>query len=82
MAQDETTRQVNKRAIDALQAALAALGNADVTIARACDPLEDLSRTTNAHDALLEQIEHAQAQVREAHHEARRRLTAESEGIR
>ena len=82
MATDETTRQVNKRAIEALHAAMTALGNADVTIALAGDPLEDLSRTTNAHDALLEQIGHVRAQVRDAQHEARRRLTAESEGNR
>lgn len=82
MATDETTRQVNKRAVQALHAAMAALGDADVTIARACDPLEDLSRTTNAHDAVLEQIEHAKAQVRQARDEVRRRFIAESEGDR
>lgn len=75
---DETTRQVNRRTIEALHTAMAALGSAEVAISRAYDPLEELSRSTNAHDALLEQIDQAKTHTRQVRAEVQRRLAAES----
>lgn len=80
MALDETTRQVNKRAIDALAVAKWKLHEADRTVANAVGPLEDLSKYTNAHDPALEELRAVAARIGSAREDVSRRLTAECEG--
>ena len=80
MALDETTRQVNKRAIDALEEADHRLREATSEVTLAMDPLEGLSRYTNAHDPALENLRGLAGKVREVREDVSRRLTAESEG--
>ncbi|PUB28595.1 hypothetical protein C8K30_10311 [Promicromonospora sp. AC04] len=80
MATDETTRQVNKRAIDALEEAQHRLGEAVGEVQRGIEPLENLSRVTNAHDAALENLRALSARVREVREDVARRWIAESEG--
>jgi hypothetical protein len=82
MALDETTRQVNKRAIEALENAQFRLWAADLEVGRAVEPLEDLSRITNAHDPALEELRAVAARVSAAREDVYRRWTAESEGER
>lgn len=80
MALDETTRQVNKRAVDALDEADYRLREADFNVLRAVQPLEGLSRYTNAHDPALEELRAVAARIGAAREDVSRRLTAESEG--
>lgn len=80
MALDETTRQVNKRAVDALQNATWWLDYAGHDVNNAVGPLEDLSRVTNAHDAALEELRAVTARIRAAREDVSRRLITESEG--
>ncbi|PUB23969.1 hypothetical protein C8K30_110112 [Promicromonospora sp. AC04] len=80
MALDETTRQVNRRAIAALEAAKKGLGDAANELRVACWPLEDLSQVTNAHDPALEEMHAVLARVRAAREDVARRWLAESEG--
>ena len=80
MALDETTWQVNKRAIDALEEADHWLREANSDVGLAVDPLEGLSRYTNAHDPALEELRAVAARVRAAREDVSRRLIAESEG--
>jgi hypothetical protein len=80
MATDETTRQVNRRAIDALEEADHRLREANSGVSLAIDPLEGLSRYTNAHDPALEELRAVAARVRAAREDVSRRLIAESEG--
>ncbi|WP_454860425.1 hypothetical protein [Promicromonospora soli] len=82
MALDETTRQVNKRAVDALENASWRLLEADQNVTNAVGPLEDLSRVTNAHDPALEELRAVTARIRGAREDVSRRLAAESEGER
>lgn len=82
MALDETTRQVNKRAIEALEAANWGLDEAELGVTRARLPLHDLGRVTNAHDAALEELYAVSARIRAAREDVSRRLAAESEGER
>ncbi|WP_129782868.1 hypothetical protein [Promicromonospora panici] len=82
MALDETTRQVNKRAVAALEAAVWGLREADVSVIKAVQPLEDLSNVTNAHDPALEELNALTVRIRAAREEVRRRWIAESEGER
>ncbi|MFI8528237.1 hypothetical protein ACIGB8_27515 [Promicromonospora sukumoe] len=79
MALDETTRQVNKRAVDALDEANYHLGDANFNVLRAVQPLEGLSKYTNAHDAALEELRAVAARIDEARQDVARRLMAESE---
>jgi hypothetical protein len=80
MALDETTRQVNKRAIAALEGASWGLKEADLGITRAVKPLEELSEVTNAHDQALEELYTTLRRVRAAREDVRRRWQAETEG--
>lgn len=80
MALDETTRQVNKRAVDALENAAWRLLDAEQHVVNAVGPLEDLSRVTNAHDPALEELRAVTARIRAAREDVRRRWGAESEG--
>lgn len=80
MALDETTRQVNRRAVRALEAALHWLGEAHGDLHLGVEPLADLSRVTNAHDPALENLQNLAVKVREAREDLARRLAAESEG--
>jgi hypothetical protein len=80
MALDETTRQVNKRAVEALESALWGLKEADQGVNRAVRPLEDLSRVTNAHDPALEELNAVAVKIQAAREDVRRRWAAESEG--
>lgn len=80
MALDETTRQVNKRAVDALDEASYRLNEANFNVLRAVQPLEGLSTYTNAHDAALEELRAVSARIGAAREDVSRRLTAESEG--
>lgn len=82
MALDETTRQVNKRAVDALHNAWFRLSDADQNVTNAVGPLEDLSSVTNAHDAALEELNALTARIRAAREDVRRRWIAETEGER
>jgi hypothetical protein len=82
MALDGTTRQVNKRAVDALYNAWFRLSDADQSVTNAVGPLEDLSGVTNAHDAALEELNAITVRIRAARDEVRRRWIAESEGER
>lgn len=82
MATDETTRQVNKRAVEALESAVWGLREADLGVIRAVEPLEDLSRYTNAHDAALEELNAVTVRIRAAREDVRRRWQAETEGER
>lgn len=82
MALDETTRQVNKRAVAALEAAVWGLREADVNVIKAVQPLEDLSNVTNAHDAALEELNELTVRIRAAREDVHRRWIAESEGER
>jgi hypothetical protein len=82
MALDETTRQVNKRAVAALEAAAWGLKQADQGVTRAVGPLEDLSNVTNAHDAALEELNAVAVRIQTAREDVRRRWIAESEGER
>ncbi|MFI6426036.1 hypothetical protein [Promicromonospora sp. NPDC050880] len=80
MALDETTRQVNKRAIDALEEADHRLREATSEVNLAMSPLEGLSRYTNAHDPALENLRGLVGKVRDVQEDVARRLLAESEG--
>ncbi|MFI2361898.1 hypothetical protein [Promicromonospora sp. NPDC019610] len=80
MPLDETTRQVNKRAVDALDEAEYRLQEANFNVLRAVQPLEDLGRYTNAHDPALEELRAVSARIGAAREDVSRRLTAESEG--
>ncbi|MFD7308345.1 hypothetical protein [Promicromonospora sp. NPDC059942] len=80
MALDETTRQVNKRAVDVLDDADYRLKEADMNVLRAVQGLEGLSRYTNAHDPALENLRTVLSEVRNAQDDVARRLAAESEG--
>lgn len=82
MAQDETTRQVNLRAIDALEEADARLNSADNDVLIARWPLESLSRYTNAHDEVFEHLQALRARIAEVRADLARRIKAESEGTR
>lgn len=80
MALDETTRQVNQRAVNALDEATYRLDEANFNVLRAVEPLEGLSRYTNAHDPALEELRAVAARIGAAREDVSRRLTAESEG--
>ncbi|MFI8528365.1 hypothetical protein ACIGB8_28160 [Promicromonospora sukumoe] len=80
MALDETTRQVNQRAVNALDEANHRLGEANFNVLRAVEPLEGLSKYTNAHDAALEELRAVSVRIGAAREDVSRRLTAESEG--
>lgn len=80
MALDETTRQVNKRAVHALEEAEYRLQEANFNVLGAVQPLQDLSRYTNAHDPALEELRAVSARIGAAREDVSRRLTAESEG--
>lgn len=77
MALDETTRQVNKRAVAALENAAWRLAEADQNVANAVGPLEDLGKYTNAHDPALEELRVVAARIRGAREDVGRRLAAE-----
>ena len=80
MALDETTRQVNRRAVNALDEAESRLREANYNVVMAAEPLEGLSRYTNAHDPALEELRAVAARIGAAREDVSRRLTAESEG--
>ncbi|MEV0891444.1 hypothetical protein [Promicromonospora sp. NPDC050262] len=80
MALDETTRQVNKRAVNALDEANYRLGEANFHVLRAVQPLEGLSKYTNAHDPALEELRAVAARIGAAREDVARRLRAEDEG--
>ncbi|WP_129782889.1 hypothetical protein [Promicromonospora panici] len=80
MALDETTRQVNRRAVAALNNARHWLLEADFRVSNSIGALEDLSRYTNAHDPALEELNAVSARVRAAREDVARRWIAESEG--
>jgi hypothetical protein len=80
MALDETTRQVNKRAIDALENAQWRLQEADLDVVHALEPLENLSKYTNAHDPAVQELNAVSARIRAAREDVTRRWIAESEG--
>jgi hypothetical protein len=82
MALDETTRQVNRRAIAALDAAAWGLREAHVGVLKAVGPLEELSNATNAHDEAAEELNALRARIRAAQEDVRRRWIAETEGER
>ena len=82
MALDETTRQVNKRAVDALENANHRLHDADTNVWLSVGALADLSKYTNAHDPALEELRVVASRIRAAREDVSRRLTAESEGER
>ncbi|MFD2027625.1 hypothetical protein [Promicromonospora aerolata] len=80
MALDETTRQVNKRAIEALENAQWRLQEADLDVLHALEPLEDLSKYTNAHDPAVQELGAVSARIKAAREDVTRRWIAESEG--
>ncbi|MGI5190379.1 hypothetical protein ACQEVI_19750 [Promicromonospora sp. CA-289599] len=80
MALDETTRAVNRRAVDALDEAAYRLREANADVGLALVPLEALSRYTNAHDPALEELRAVAARIRAAREDVSRRLAAETEG--
>jgi hypothetical protein len=82
MALNETTRQVNLRAIDALEEVKSRLNEADTSVLVARHPLEDLSKYTNAHDELFEHLQALRARIAEVDADVARRIKAESEGTR
>jgi hypothetical protein len=82
MALDKTTRQVNLRAIDALEEADSRLNEADNVVLIARWPLEELSRYTNAHDEVLENLQGLRARIAEVRADLATRIKAESEGTR
>lgn len=82
MALDKTTRQVNLRAIDALEEADSRLNEADNDVLIARWPLEELSRYTNAHDEVLENLQGLRARIAEVRADLATRIKAESEGTR
>jgi hypothetical protein len=82
MALDETTRQMNQRALDALSTASWWLLEADREVTYAVWPLEALSEVTNAHDAALEELNAVSARIKSAREDVMRRWRAESEGER
>lgn len=82
MALDETTRQVNRRAIAALEAANVGLDEAELGVTRARIPLHELGRVTNAHDEALEELYAVSNRIQAAREDIRRRWQAETEGER
>ena len=82
MALDETTRQVNKHAIEALHTAVWGLQEASLGVIKAIEPLEELSNITLAHHAALEELTDLESRIRAAREDVRRRWRAESEGTR
>lgn len=80
MALDETTRQINRRAVDALEEAEYRLREANHNVRIGIEPLEGLSRYTNAHDPALEELRAVSARINAAREDVARRWAAESEG--
>jgi gamma-glutamyl:cysteine ligase YbdK (ATP-grasp superfamily) len=82
MAMNETTRQVNLRAIDALEAVKRKVHEVDLGVLVARWPLEELSRYTNAHDEVFEHLQGLRDRIAEVDEDLARRIKAESEGTR
>ena len=79
MALDETTRQVNRRAVAALENTKKRLEAADENVYNAIGSMDDLHRYTNAHDPVLDDLGDIAARIRAAREDVARRWAAESE---